>query len=182
MPKRKYTVEEHLEFVRWFREYEGLKNRQSKHYLKDLRRERGLTQKQLAQRAGVSQQYVSRIESNWVNMGPKTVRRFASALEMDPLELTLVEVLYRDTLLLEEYDPFRDAYIEIEELDVARWTLREALSRGDRSFHLTWDEYDEQVWGDSGVQLQEEADRANAVMRRLRERYGVDRPPDEDEW
>jgi transcriptional regulator with XRE-family HTH domain len=182
VPKRKYTVEEHLDFVRWFRDYEGLKNRESKHYLKELRRERGLTQKQLAERAGVSQQYVSRIESNCVNVGPKTVGRLASALEMDPLELTLLEVLYRDTLLLEEYDNLKGVWVEVEDLDVGRWTLREALSRGGRSFYPTWNEYDEQMWGDSGVRSQEEADRANAAMRRLRERYGVPQDPYEDDW
>lgn len=181
VPKRKYTVEEHLDFIRWCRGYEGFKNREGKHYLKELRRERGLTQKQLAERAGVSQQYVSRIESNWVNMGPKTVKRFASALELDPLELTLIEVLYRDTLKLEEYDNLRGVWVEIEELDVGRWTLREALSRGGRSFYQTWDEYDEEVWEGSGVQSQDEADRANAAMRRLRERYGVARDSFEDD-
>ncbi len=97
MPKRKYTVEDWLETVRWSRMYKDLKYREGKHYLKELRRERGLTQKRLAERAGVSQQFVSRIESNWVNVGPKTVRRLASALEMDPLELTLIEVIYRDS-------------------------------------------------------------------------------------
>jgi HTH-type transcriptional regulator, competence development regulator len=182
MPKRKPTVEDHLDFIRWLREHEGLKNREGKHYLKELRRERGLTQKQLAERAGVSQQYVSRIESNWVNVGPKTVRCLASALEMDPLELTLIEVLYRDTLTYEEYDYFRDAYYEFEELGVGQWTLREALSLGGRSFYPTWNEYDEEVWQGPGVQSQEEADRANAAMRRLRERYGADRQLDEDDW
>jgi transcriptional regulator with XRE-family HTH domain len=178
LPKRKDTVEEYLEFVRWVRKHEGLKYREGKHYLKELRRERGLTQKQLAERAGVSQQYVSRIESNWVNVGRKTVRRLASALEMDPMELALIEVLYRDTLMLEEYDVFRDLWVEIEELDVGRWTLREALRRGGRSFSPTFNEYDEEVWADPGIQSQEGADLANAAMRRLRKRYGADRPPD----
>jgi transcriptional regulator with XRE-family HTH domain len=182
MPKRKRTAEEHLEFIRWCRELEGFKNREGKHYLKELRRERGLTQKQLAERSGVSQQYVSRIESNWVNVGPKTVRRLASALEMDPLELTLIEVLYRDTLGYEEYDYLRDDYYQVEELDVGRWTLREALSFDRRSFYPIWNEYDEEEWVGSGVQSQEEASRANAVMRRLREHYGADQLPDEDDW
>jgi transcriptional regulator with XRE-family HTH domain len=182
VPKRKRTAEEHLDYIRWCRELAGLKNREGKHYLKELRQERGLTQKQLAARAGVSQQYVGRIESNWVNVGPKTVRRLANALEMDPLELTLIEVLYRDTLEHWEYDYFRDAYYEIEELDVSRWTLREALSFGGRSFYPTWNEYDEEVWEGEGVQSQEEANRANAVMRRLKERYGADELLDEDDW
>ena len=124
MPKRKRTVEEHLNFIRWSRDLEGLTNRESKHYLKELRKDQGLTQKQLAERAGVSQQFISRIESNCVDLGPRTIRRLASALEMDPLELTLIEVIYRDTLAMEDYDYFEDRYVEIEE-DV-RWEPRRA--------------------------------------------------------
>ncbi len=173
MPKRKYTVEDWLETVRWSRMYKDLKYREGKHYLKELRRERGLTQKRLAERAGVSQQFVSRIESNWVNVGPKTVRRLASALEMDPLELTLIEVIYRDTLLLEEYDDFEGLYVEVEEFDVDRWTLKAALGRaGSRRFYSNAPDEDGDEWGDPGIESDEAADRANAVMRRLRERYG----------
>ena len=179
MPKRKYTVEEHLDFIRWCRGDEGFKNREGKHYLKELRQERGLTQKQLAERAGVSQQYISRIESNWVNVGRKAVHRLASALEMDPIELALIEVLYRDTLMSEEYDYFEGLWVEIEELDVGLWTLREALRRGGRSFYATYNEYDEEIWADPGIQAQEGADRANSAMRRLRERYGDSQAPDE---
>ncbi len=179
MPKRKYTVEDWLETVRWSRMYKDLKYREGKHYLKELRRERGLTQKQLAERAGVSQQFVSRIESNWVNVGPKTVRRLASALEMDPLELTLIEVIYRDTLLLEEYDDFEGLYVEVEEFDVDRWTLKAALGRaGSRRFYSNAPDEDGDQSGDPGIESDEAADRANAVMRRLRERYGS-RPPED---
>jgi transcriptional regulator with XRE-family HTH domain len=175
-------VEDHLDFIRWCREYKGLRHREGKHYLKELRRERGLTQKQLAERAEVSQQFISRIESNRVNVGPKTARRLASALEMDPLELILIEVIYRDTLVAEEYDYFEDRYVEIEEFDVDRWTLKEAVKRGDRLFYPTWNEWDEKEWAQPGIQSQEEADRANAVMRRLRERYGAQEQLDEEDW
>ncbi len=172
MPKRKYTVEDYLDFIRWWRAEKGLKYREGRHYLKDLRRERGLTQKKLADLAGVSQQFISRVESNWVNAGPKTIRRLATALDIDALELTLIEVIYRQTLAMEEYDGFEGRYVEVEELDVDRWTLEEAVNRGASLFYTTWDEYDEKEWDDPGIQSQEEADRANAAMRRLRERYG----------
>lgn len=173
MPKKKDTVEDHLGFIRWLRGLYGLKNRESAHYLKELRQERGLTQKQLAAHAGVSQQFISKIESNWVNAGPKTIRRLASALEMDPLELTLIEVIYRDTLALEEYDYFKERYEEVEELDVDRWSLKEALKRGGRIFYASWVGDDEEVWEELGIGSQEEASQANAMMRRLRKRYGT---------
>jgi transcriptional regulator with XRE-family HTH domain len=180
VPERKFTVEDNLKYLRWVRWTKELDRRESAHYLKELRKERGRSQKQLADRAGVSQQFVSRIESNWVNAGPKTIRRLASALEMDPLELTLIEILYRDTIAKEEYDYLRDHYTKVEELDVDRWTLKEALSRGERSFYETYDEYDEEEW--VGGASQEEADRANAVMHRLRERYGARDRREEDWW
>jgi transcriptional regulator with XRE-family HTH domain len=179
VPKRKDTVESHLDFIRWWRAEKGLRYREGRHYLKELRRERGLTQKQLAIRAGVSQQFISRIESNRVNVGPKTVRRLASALEMDPLELTLIEVMYRDTLLLAEYDYFEGRYVDLEEFDVDRWTLEEAVTRaGLRKFYPTPTDEDGDEWGDRGIESEAAADRANAAMRRLRERYGSRRRED----
>jgi transcriptional regulator with XRE-family HTH domain len=173
MPKRKNTVEDHLDFIRWWRAEKGLKHREGGHYLKELRRERGLNQKDLAERAGVSQQFISRVESNWVNAGPKTIRRLASALEMDPLELTLIEIIYRDTLLMEEYDYEEDRYVEVVELDVDRWTLKEAINRGGgRRFYPRETDEDGDEWGTPGIESDKAADRANDVMRRLRERYG----------
>lgn len=172
MPKRKYTEEDNLASLRWWRAKKGFKHREGKHYLKELRSERGLTQKDLAERSGVSQQFISRVESNWVNAGSKTIRRLAAALEMDLLELTLIEIIYRQTLAMEEYDRFEGRYVDVEELDVDRWTLEEAVNRGAYLFYPTWGEYDDEEWGDPGIESQEEADKANAVMRRLRERYG----------
>jgi transcriptional regulator with XRE-family HTH domain len=184
VPKRKDTVEDHLDFIRWLRDVKGLKHRESKHYLKELRQERGLTQKLLAERAGVSQQFISRIESNWVNAGPKTIRRLASALEMDPLELTLIEVIYRDTLAHEEYYYLDDRHVKVEELDVDQWTLSEAVDwASDRFFYPS--EVDEDGYveaGSPGIESQEAADRANAAMRRLRERYSSQELRDEDYW
>jgi hypothetical protein len=101
---------------------------------------------------------------------------------MDPLELTLIEVIYRRTLSMEEYDYFEGCYVEVEELDVDRWTLEEAVNRGAHLFYQTWDEYDEKEWVDPGIQSQEEADRANIVIRRLRERYGSQDERDEEYW
>jgi hypothetical protein len=101
------------------------------------------------------------------------------------LELTLIEVLYRDTLLAEEYDYFEGHYKEIEEFDVDRWTLAEALSRGGgRVFYApATDEDDFEEWRDPGIESEEAAERANAAMRRLRERYGSqDRRYEEDWW
>ncbi len=55
MTKYKYTAEDHLWYLRLLRREKGMRNRAAQHYLKELRRERGITQVQLAERAGVSQ-------------------------------------------------------------------------------------------------------------------------------
>jgi transcriptional regulator with XRE-family HTH domain len=163
-----YTEEDNLEFLRWLRGQKGLRYREGRHYLKELRKERGLTQAQLAARAGCSQQFVSRIESNWVNAGPKTIRRLAPALEMDPLDLTLMEMIYRRTLGRVYGEPYDDPAKPVEELDVDRWTLEEAMDWARWFFYYDEEDYD-------GINSDEQADRVNAAMKRLRERYGRER-------
>lgn len=162
MTKWKFTEEDTLWYLRLLRREKGLKNREGKHYLKELRRERGLTQAKLAGKAGVSQQFVSRIESNWVNAGPQAIRRLAPALDIDPLELTLLEMIYRRTLAMEH----RYSGEPVEELDVGAWTLKEGVDRANWLFGYYEDE------SDSGISS-EEADQANAALRRIQERYGV---------
>ncbi len=171
MTKYKYTVEDHLEFLRWLRKEKGLRNREGKHYLKELRKERGLTQKQLAERAGCSQQFISRIESNWVNAGPKTIKRLATALDMNPRELTLMEVIYRQTLA-REYPSYSGEPLPVEELDVDQWSLAEAIGgSGCQFYYLDLDDYDEEDLSGDG-ESERDPDRADAVMRRLEDRYG----------
>ncbi len=57
--------------------------------LKELRRERGLTQRQLAEKAGVDFTYLSKIENDRLEHTPsiKALRDLACALDMDELEL-----------------------------------------------------------------------------------------------
>lgn len=167
MTKRKFTEEDTLWYLRLLRREKGLKNREGKHYLKELRQERGLTQAALAKRAGVSQQFISRIEANWVNAGPKSIWRLAPALDMDPLELTLLEMIYRRTLALE----YRLSGEPIEELDIDAWTLEEGVDRANWLFGY----YEDEEESDSGISSEEEADRANAALRRIQERYGARR-------
>lgn len=168
MGKYKWTVEDHLEYIRWVRKLKGLRHREGKHYIKELREEQGLTQKQLADRAGVSQQFISRIESNWVNVGPKTIQRLAPALGVTPLELTLIEMLYRQTFA-RLYPSYLDEPAKpIEELDVDRWTLREALERWSSGIFP----YDPSEDDEGGGYDDKQADMVDAALERLRERYG----------
>ena len=51
--------------------------------LRRLRRERGLTQQELAERAGISRPWVCRMESGKHNEGVGTVLRVLSALDCD---------------------------------------------------------------------------------------------------
>jgi len=166
--KYKWTVEDHLRYVRRVRELKGLRHREGKHYLKELREEQGLTQKQLADRVGVSQQFISRIESNWVNVGPKTIQRLAPALGVSTLELTLIEMLYRDTFARLQPSYLGDTAEPVEELDVDRWTLREALDRWSSGIVP----YDPREDDEGGGYDDEHIDMADAALERLRERYG----------
>ncbi len=172
MTKYKYTAEDHLEFLRWLRAEKGLRNREGKHYLKELRKERGLTQAQFAERAGCSQQFISRIESNWVNVGRKTVERLSRALDMDPQELALMEVIYRQTLAREYPSSYFSEAEPVEELDVDQWSLAEAIGGVGMQFsHLDLGGYDEEDYWEN-PESETAADRAYDVLRRLEERYG----------
>ncbi len=174
MTKYKYTAEDHLWYLRLLRREKGMRNRAAQHYLKELRRERGITQVQLAERAGVSQQFISRLEANWRNAGPKTIERLAAALEMDRLELTLLEMLYRQTLALESPYTFEDG--PVEELDVDRWTLAEAFNYFDGGLGWRYEGSDFHYGNDERAE-----DKLDAAMERLRERYGA-RDRREEDW
>lgn len=55
--------------------------------VKRLRKERGLNQEALAERAGLSSRYVSRVELGNVNLGLDALFDIAAALEMHPGDL-----------------------------------------------------------------------------------------------
>ncbi len=178
MGKYKWTVEDQLEYIRQVRELKGLRYREGKHYLKELRQEQGLTQKQLAERAGVSQQFISRIESNWVNVGPKTIERLAPALDVTPLELTLIEMLYRQTLARSYPSYLGEPPEPVEELDVDRWTLGEALDRWSSWLHPDDPREDDE----GGGYDDEQVGMVDAAFERLRKRYGSRDRRDDEYW
>ena len=55
--------------------------------LKEMRTRRLLTQVQLAEKSGVNQVTIARIERNQVDPRFSTMRRLAKALDVDPTEL-----------------------------------------------------------------------------------------------
>lgn len=57
--------------------------------LRELRRQRGLTLRKLADAAGVNFSYLSKIENDRIpyTPAPDTIRRLAGAMGVDPLEL-----------------------------------------------------------------------------------------------
>ncbi len=67
--------------------------------IKNLRRRRGRTQEQLAERMGLSVNYLSRIERGLENPTLETLLRLAEALRMDPVDLFVFDS--------EELDPRR---------------------------------------------------------------------------
>ena len=64
--------------------------------LRQLRRERLLTQRQLAKRAGISLSTVVNLERSHTEPRFETIRRIAAALEVDPRGLARVEAGNRD--------------------------------------------------------------------------------------
>ena len=56
-------------------------------YIAQLRRQRGLSQRMLAQISGVSNATISRLEANTVNPDTKTLCNLAEALQVDALDL-----------------------------------------------------------------------------------------------
>jgi len=71
--------------------------------LKELRKERGLTQRQLSERAGVDFTYLSKIENDRVSYSPsiKTLQALARALDID--ELTLMDWANKVPPVLESF-------------------------------------------------------------------------------
>ncbi len=55
--------------------------------LRDLRRERGISQEELADRAGLDRTYVSGIERGKRNVGLVNIVRLARALSVSPISL-----------------------------------------------------------------------------------------------
>ena len=55
--------------------------------LKHLREERVLSQRELARSAGLTHQTVWRFENGFVNAHPRTIRKLAEALRVEPREL-----------------------------------------------------------------------------------------------
>ena len=56
--------------------------------LRALRRRNALSQAELAERAGVSEKTIQLAESGQVNPHPRTIRKLAEALGVQPWELT----------------------------------------------------------------------------------------------
>lgn len=55
--------------------------------LRNKRKERGLTQERLAQRAGISYNFISQLERGMKAPTLRTVEKLADALDLDPLDL-----------------------------------------------------------------------------------------------
>ena len=64
--------------------------------VKELREEKILSQRELAKMAGISQGTVWRMENGFVEVHPRTIRKLAKALGVDPRELVNKEVRNSD--------------------------------------------------------------------------------------
>ncbi len=59
--------------------------------LRELRRERALALRELGELSGISLNTIWRIEAGRQGAHPRTIRKLAEALSVDPAELTKVE-------------------------------------------------------------------------------------------
>lgn len=66
--------------------------------IREIRKERGLTQQQLAEKLGCLQSVVQKVESGTVDLDLKWMRRLSVALEVSPLELLPDEFITRDEI------------------------------------------------------------------------------------
>jgi len=69
--------------------------------IRKRRRHYGLTQEQLAERVGVSQNYIAKIETGLANVGPKTLTKLAIALDIPSGDLIEYNLgFYEDVAIL----------------------------------------------------------------------------------
>lgn len=62
-----------------------------KNNIKELRKKRGLTQQQLAEKLGISQVHLGRLETNARSMDLEQVEKIAAALEVKPFDILPTE-------------------------------------------------------------------------------------------
>lgn len=71
--------------------------------IRELREQRGMTQEELAELAGISQSHLSKIEAGSRSIGMKTYTRILEALGAVPILLSEVERIERHVELLERF-------------------------------------------------------------------------------
>ncbi|MEM4700041.1 MAG: CBS domain-containing protein [Candidatus Nezhaarchaeales archaeon] len=88
--------------------------------LKKLREEAGLTQRQLAQLAGVSQSLISRIERGTVDPRASTLRRIMNALAWARGEVKVIEVMHSPVVTVNASDPVEKAVEAMEKYGISQ--------------------------------------------------------------
>ena len=88
--------------------------------LKRLRREAGLTQRQLAELAGVSQSLIARIESGSVDPRASTLRRILAAIAEARGEVKVSEVMHSPVVTLDASEPVARAVEVMEKLGISQ--------------------------------------------------------------
>lgn len=93
-----------------------------KNNIRELRKKRGLTQQQLAQKLGISQVHLGRLETNARSMDLEQVEKISAALGVKPYEL-----------LPQEWQPEE---ITPEEREILRVIRKNAPSQGADNSHI----------------------------------------------
>jgi transcriptional regulator with XRE-family HTH domain len=101
--------------------------------IRSVRRERGLTQEELAKRIGVNYTYISKIEKGRLPYTPsqETLRLLAQALEVNPLELLdLAEKVPDELASVAGSQPAREFLHKVRHFDEEDWrALNEYASK-----------------------------------------------------
>ena len=100
--------------------------------IRNLRKERGLTQEELARQIGVNYTYISKIEKGRLPYTPsqETLRLLAQALDIDPFELLdLAEKIPDELASIAMSPPARDFLRKIKHFSEEDWRVFNEYAR-----------------------------------------------------
>lgn len=81
--------------------------------IREVRLKKGFTQEQLAEKSGIKQQHLTQVETGKIRPTLKTSRALAKALDVDPLDLMLGQILENREIKKKERKDTIARYLDI---------------------------------------------------------------------